>query len=230
MEENDAGRNKAMPSKCGECMFEKRYCRTEDGKHIDDCATVHHAAEIEAAKHEYLKDEISSFAREASLQERACYGDCSDKPGMTMPLKPRVVEIIEFANRMGYKKLGVAFCGGLHREAAKFVQILKGAGFEVVSVMCKVGGVDKTFIGVDGEGKICGGGHETMCNPIAQAKILNEEKTEFNIILGLCVGHDSLFLKYSEAMCTVFAVKDRLMGHNPLAAIYTSDSYNKYLK
>jgi uncharacterized metal-binding protein len=191
---------------------------------------VHHAAEIEAAVEEYKKEEIYHFAHEASLQERACYGACPDKEGVNMQLKPRVVEIIEFANRMGYKKLGVAFCGGLHREAAKFVQILKSAGFDVVSAMCKVGGVDKSLIGVDGEGKICGGGHETMCNPIAQAKILNAEKTEFNILLGLCVGHDSLFLKYSEAMCTVFAVKDRLMGHNPLAAVYTSDSYYKYLK
>jgi len=25
-----------------------------------------------------------------------------------------------------------------------------------------------------------------------------EEKTDFNIIVGLCVGHDSLFIKYSE--------------------------------
>ena len=64
-----------------------------------------------------------------------------------------------------------------------------------------------------------------MCNPIAQAKILNHAQTDFNILLGLCVGHDSLFMKYSKAMVTVFAVKDRLLGHNPLAALYTSHSY-----
>lgn len=219
-----------MPGNCGECMFEKRYCRTADGKHIDACATVCHEAEIEAAKAEYQKEDVLAFAKAASLQERACYADCPDKPGVTMPLKPRVIEIMEFARRMGYKKLGVAFCGGLHRETAKFCQILKSNGFEVVSVMCKVGGIDKGFLGLDDSGKICGGGHETMCNPIAQAKILNEEKTEFNILLGLCVGHDSLFLKYADAMCTVLAVKDRLMGHNPLAAIYTCDSYYKYIK
>ena len=189
-----------MPSKCGECMFEKRFCRTADGKHIEDCATVHHAAEVEQAMAEYEKEDVRAFAQAASLQERACYGDCPGKPGVNMPLKPRIVEIIEFANRMGYKKLGVAFCGGLHREASKFVQILKGAGFEVVSAMCKVGGVDKSVIGVDGEGKICGGGHETMCNPIAQAKILNAEGTEFNILLGLCVGSSVIF-------CTSFIAK-----------------------
>ena len=69
-----------------------------------------------------------------------------------------------------------------------------------------------------------------MCNPIGQAMIMNEAKTQFNVVLGLCVGHDSLFFKYSEALCTVLAVKDRLLGHNPLAAIYTSDSYYKFLK
>ena len=219
-----------MASKCGECMFEKRFCRAGDGKHIDECATIHHAEEIAEAKAEYEKPEVMRFARETALQERACYGECPDKPDATMPLKPRIIEIIEFSKRMGYKKLGVAFCGGLHREAMLLCKILKGYGFDVASAMCKVGGIDKTHIGVDGDGKICRGGHETMCNPIGQAKILNAEETEFNILLGLCVGHDSLFLKYADAPCTVFAVKDRLMGHNPLAALYTSDTYYKYLK
>lgn len=219
-----------MPSKCGECMFDKRFCRTSEGRHVEGCATIHHPDEIAEAKAEYEKPEILKFTRAAALQERACYGECPEKPGMTMPLKPRIIEIIEFCNRMEYKKLGVAFCGGLHREAVLFCKILSNHGFDVVSVMCKVGGIDKTHIGVDGEDKICGGGHETMCNPIGQAKILNAEDTDFNILLGLCVGHDSLFLKYAEAPCTVFAVKDRLMGHNPLAALYTSDTYYKYLK
>ena len=45
--------------------------------------------------------------------------------------------------------------------------------------------------------------------------------TDFNLMLGLCVGHDSMFLKYSEALVSVIAVKDRLLGHNPLAALYS---------
>ena len=69
-----------------------------------------------------------------------------------------------------------------------------------------------------------------MCNPVLQAMILNREGTDFNVILGLCVGHDSLFLKYSEALCTVLAVKDRVLGHNPLAAVYNLDSYYRSLK
>jgi uncharacterized metal-binding protein len=64
-----------------------------------------------------------------------------------------------------------------------------------------------------------------MCNPVLQALVLNEAETDFNILLGLCVGHDSLFFKHAEAPVTVLAVKDRLTGHNPLAAVYTSNSY-----
>ncbi|MEF9973420.1 MAG: DUF1847 domain-containing protein, partial [Clostridia bacterium] len=89
---------------------------------------------------------------------------------------------------------------------------------------------DKSRLGLTDDEKICGGGHESMCNPIGQALVLNQEKTEFNILLGLCVGHDSLFLKHADALCTVLAVKDRLLGHNPLAAVYTSPSYYKYLR
>jgi uncharacterized metal-binding protein len=69
-----------------------------------------------------------------------------------------------------------------------------------------------------------------MCNPVAQAYVLNEAKTDFNVVMGLCVGHDSLFLKHSDALCTVLAAKDRLLGHNPLAAIYTVDTYYRALK
>jgi len=68
-----------------------------------------------------------------------------------------------------------------------------------------------------------------MCNPITQAKILNQAKTDFNIMLGLCIGHDSLFLRYIEGLTTVFAVKDRVTGHNPMAALYTSCSYYQRL-
>ena len=75
------------------------------------------------------------------------------------------------------------------------------------------------------EEKIRIGEFEPMCNPIAQAKILNKAKTDFNIMLGLCIGHDSLFFKYIEGLTTVFAVKDRVTGHNPMAILYTSCSY-----
>ena len=68
-----------------------------------------------------------------------------------------------------------------------------------------------------------------MCNPILQAKLLNRQGTELNIVVGLCVGHDSLFYKYSDALCTTLVTKDRVTGNNPAAALYTADSYYKRL-
>jgi uncharacterized metal-binding protein len=100
----------------------------------------------------------------------------------------------------------------------------------MVSAVCKVGRVAKEKIGISDADKIAVGTFETMCNPILQAEILNREETDFNLLLGLCVGHDSLFFQYAKAPCTVLAVKDRVTGHNPLAAVYTLDSYYRSLK
>ncbi len=69
-----------------------------------------------------------------------------------------------------------------------------------------------------------------MCNPILQAKMLNHAKTDLNVVVGLCVGHDSLFYKYSEAITTTMITKDRVLGHNPAAALYTADTYYKRLQ
>jgi uncharacterized metal-binding protein len=68
-----------------------------------------------------------------------------------------------------------------------------------------------------------------MCNPLTQAEILNTAKTEFNIMVGLCVGHDALFLKHVKALTTVLIAKDRVLGHNPAAALYVSNTYYKAL-
>ena len=66
-----------------------------------------------------------------------------------------------------------------------------------------------------------------MCNPILQARLLNEAHTDLNVVIGLCVGHDSLFYKYSEAYATTLVTKDRVTGNNPAAALYTAESYYK---
>lgn len=59
--------------------------------------------------------------------------------------------------------------------------------------------------------------------------ILNAENVDLAIMLGLCVGHDTLFIKYCQRPVTVLAVKDRVTGHNPLAALYLSSSYYRRL-
>ena len=216
--------------KCSQCMVKNRICRSKEGSAPAFCSTVLYAEAIKKATSEYQKPDILKFAHNASVQEAECYIDRTAEPAYRYPVKPRVQEIIEFSRKMGYQKLGVAFCGGLHKEAAVFCKILEDHGFDVVSVMCKVGGIDKDAIGIQAHERVQVGKPESMCNPISQAEVLNAAGTEFNILLGLCVGHDSLFIKYSQAMVTVFAVKDRAMGHNPLGAIYTYDSYCERFK
>lgn len=216
--------------KCGLCGVKNRVCNSPDGTGPAFCSTNLYKKELEKADAEYSDPENLKMALESARQEKSGYENINGDPRLRMAVKPRILETVEFCKRMGYKKIGLAFCMGLKNEASVVTGIFQQYGLEVVSVICKVGGVDKSRVGItDGE-KLNLGGHESMCNPIAQAEILNSEKTEFNVLLGLCVGHDSLFLKYSEACCTVLAVKDRVLGHNPLAAVYTCDSYYKYIK
>jgi uncharacterized metal-binding protein len=218
---------KNIASQCAYCQIDKqeKICLVEGGKGPKFCPTLKQKDTVAEAITEYEKEEIGEFARQASIQEGECYANREVKPYIKFPVKPRIQEICEFAKKMGYKKLGIAFCIGLAREAFILNKILVNQGFEVVSVMCKVGRVPKEKIGVKDKEKINIGEFEPMCNSIAQARILNQEKTEFNIVLGLCVGHDSLFFKYADAYTTVLAAKDRVLGHNPLAALYTAESY-----
>ena len=130
----------------------------------------------------------------------------------------RVHEIIEYANVRGMKRLGIATCYSLLPEANMLSGILENSGFEVVSLSCLCGEVDPRNLGMPGD---------VFCNPILQAEILNREKTELNIMVGLCVGHDILFLRHSRAETTPLIVKDRSLGHNPVAALYQSRGFFK---
>ena len=137
----------------------------------------------------------------------------------------RVEEVAEFARRMGYRKIGIATCVGLIEESRIFARILRKKGFEVYGTACKAGSVNKTEIGIPEEAYLGKGPGPVMCNPILQAKLLNREGTDFNVAVGLCVGHDSLFYKYSEAPVTTLIAKDRVLGHNPAAALYQCSGY-----
>ncbi|WP_425057822.1 hypothetical protein SCACP_23810 [Sporomusa carbonis] len=141
----------------------------------------------------------------------------------------RVEEIIAFAKRINAKKIGIATCIGLIEETRIFVKALAVKGLDSYSVLCKVGSLDKTEIGIPPEYKVQKGCHESLCNPVLQARLLNQAGTDLNVIVGLCVGHDSLFIKYSDAPVTTLITKDRVLGHNPAAALYTSGFYYKRL-
>ncbi len=138
----------------------------------------------------------------------------------------RLEEVIEFAKRMDFKRIGIAFCIGLFEEAKFVANVLERKGFDVFSVACKVGSIDKENLNIE---KIRPDELEAVCNPIGQAQVLNEAGTEMNIVIGLCVGHDMLFQMHSKAPVTTLIVKDRVLAHNPAGAIYSNYYRRKFL-
>lgn len=136
----------------------------------------------------------------------------------------RVQEVVEFAKKLGFHKIGIATCVGLLHESRILARILRSHGFEVFGIGCKAGMVKKVDLGIP---EACNAVGANACNPIFQAKMLNAAGTQLNIVVGLCVGHDSLFYKYSDALVTTLVAKDRVLGHNPVAALYNAESYYK---
>ena len=182
-----------MISTKGRC--ESKECR--DGK---DCFS-------QTSNHRqlYQDNHIAELHKAVSTIEGCYYGK-----------ETRLGEIILFAKELGYQKLGLAFCIGLTEEA-KIIDEILSRHFEVISVCCKVCGIDKKDFDLP---QISSKGQEVMCNPAGQAQLLNDAETELNVICGLCVGHDAIFAKVSDASVTTLIAKDRVLAHNPAAAIY----------
>ena len=223
---------KGVSPSCASCTLEipERICFSDKGRGSKGCPSLTRKDVLKEAKKEYETGQINEFAYKASLQEAECYANRDQQPYIMQPSKTRIVETCEFAMKMGYKRIGIAFCIGLTKEVKIVEEIFTGYGFEVVSICCKAGNSSKDMIGISDDEKVYKGTDEAMCNPIFQAKALTHEKVDFNIMLGLCVGHDSLFLQFTDIPTTVLAVKDRVTGHNPLAAIYQSESYYRKIR
>lgn len=171
----------------------------------------------------YRRIDIKDVYFGAALTEKESYDQkAAREDGRTVPIRPRIREIAEFAKTIGVRKLGMAFCSGLYDEAGRAAAVLEKHGLELVSVICSCGAVDKTQTGIPPDCKIRRPSEfEAACNPLTQAEILNRSKTAFNVLVGLCVGHDMLFTSHSKAPVTTLIVKDRLTGHNPLVSLYT---------
>jgi uncharacterized metal-binding protein len=171
-----------------------KYCRAEKFKEV-----------IEETKEEYFDPEIAKvhLATARVLKEGGFEWN-------------RIQQCIEFARELGATKVGLAVCIACIREGRAMASLLEAAGFEVVTVGCMVGAVKPQDTGIPDE-LVSGIG--IACNPLAQAKIMNEEGTQLNFIYGLCVGHDTLFINHSEAPVTYVAVKDAVTGDNPGAAL-----------
>ena len=213
---------------CAMCPYStaEKICTQEKGKGPDNCPTlIYHILARETLEN------MPAAEREFELQSlrQGGAGYQTGASGAT-PVKTRLVEIVEFSQRMAYKRLGLIFCGSASREGRIVSEILANNGFEVVSVICKVGRVPKAHFGITPDEQINRNKAEVACNPVLQARLINEAGVDFNILINLCVGHDSLVIKHLDAPVTVLSVKDRVLNHNPLAAIYLYESCATFLK
>ncbi len=205
---------------CPLCGVKACRYEPEEKKPPQFCPMPEGAEQLSAIERTYVEDdELRKWACESARTESAGY--CR---------RTRVEEIMDFARRIGASRLGIAHCVGLMEEAKAAREIFLRNGFEVQAICCKVGSVDKEKVGLKDEEKVHPGEFEALCNPVAQAELLAGAGTQLNVLVGLCVGHDSLFFKYSQAPVTVLVAKDRVLGHNPVAALYTSSSYYRRLK
>jgi uncharacterized metal-binding protein len=185
---------KTISPQCARC--ESKECR--DGKDCFSKDSNH--------KQLYQDSDIAKLHRAASAIEARFYGK-----------ETRLGEIVLFAKQLQYKRIGLAFCIGLSEEA-KVIEEILSKHFEVVSICCKVCGIDKKDFDLP---QISSESYEVMCNPAGQAQLLNDAKTQLNVICGLCVGHDAIFAKVSDAPVTTLIAKDRVLAHNPAGAIYS---------
>jgi uncharacterized metal-binding protein len=200
-------------STCAECK--KKECQKSEVSNLSNCPTKDKDW-LKSVKAEYEKEENIKISQLAAHIEKTGYCKWT-----------RIEEIYHFAKQGKMNKIGIAFCVGLSNEARVVSRYFRTKGFDVVSAVCCCGALDKSVAKIAEDDKFNPFEEESMCNPIGQALLFNKLSTDLNVILGLCVGHDSLFMKYAKSLTTVLAVKDRVLGHNPLAAIYQSESYYK---
>ena len=200
---------------CVDCGVKN--CETLDKEYPEFCLTTELSAEtIEKVRKLYEEEENNRVSVISAEIENEFYQKYT-----------RVQEVVEFAKRMGFRRIGIATCVGLLEESRVLARILRKNGFEVYGAACKIGSFEKRSVGVPEEAMTNTGA--IMCNPIMQATVLNKAGTDFNVVMGLCVGHDSLFYKYSEALVTTLVAKDRVLAHNPAGALYQVGSYYKKL-
>lgn len=222
-------------SSCAEIMRKQgtTHCWSEPGTgsaRPGYCPSEPHATIIAESFDKYRGDDFDArLARQAARVEGLCY---VKTPGSTTVQArwTRVEDTLALCKLMGFKKIGIATCIGLLDETNRLSEILTAQGLEPYSACCKAGSIDKLDLDLTEQEKVRPNTFEPACNPIAQAEICNAQATDMNIIMGLCVGHDMLFNKYSQAPVTTLVVKDRVTGHNPVAVLYGQNFYYKRLK
>jgi uncharacterized metal-binding protein len=133
----------------------------------------------------------------------------------------RIAEFIYYCIGMEYKHIGVAFCVEMFKEAEILTRLLRRF-FKVSPVCCKIGGHEKH--------DLITASHGILCNPIGQARVLNELKTDINVSLGLCIGVDLIYAQHSVAPTSTLFVKDKSLANNPVSALFSKYYINEILR
>lgn len=133
----------------------------------------------------------------------------------------RLSELIYFCLEMQYKRLGIAYCVDLEEPTEILVRLLRRF-FTVYPICCRVGGFTQTnpLQSESQSDKKCDN-QDICCNPWGQAQILNRLGTDLNVMVGLCMGADCVFMQGSSAPATGLFIKDKSLANNPIGAIYS---------
>jgi len=129
--------------------------------------------------------------------------------------KSRVEHVIDVCTAMQINKIGIASCLRYIKIAHYLMKLLRKRGFEVHIALCKLGGFKVEDL------KINKNTNWIVCNPVAQALLLNALKCELNITLGLCMGQDLIFNKYSKGFVTNLIVKEKISNDRVCETIKT---------
>lgn len=201
------------------------FCAHGTGTQPKFCPMREYEQTMHEVQDRYEEGLAGTLARPSAIIEKEGY---LTHEGKTLPARDRLTEVIAFAKRIEAASVGMAFCMGLKREARAIAAVLRDHGIVVESVQCKCGAIDKCDLGLPKEVKLgdCDA-FEAACNPLLQAELLNQAGTTFNLVVGLCIGHDMLFTHYSKAPVSTLIVKDRQTGHNPLASVYSAYHHGK---
>ena len=150
----------------------------------------------------HQKDESSIVQAAALLVDGGRAGELS-----------RINELIEFVKAMTYKKVGLAYCYGMEKEAGMVRDMLLEQNIPCVGVSCTAGAMSQRE--VNSLSELSG----VSCNPISQAQQMMKDNVDLSVAIGLCMGHDILFQKEFKGDQTTLVVKDRVYNHNPLLGV-----------
>lgn len=130
--------------------------------------------------------------------------------------RTRVDELLFFVRARQYARVGVAFCVSLTKEAQELGRRLEQHGVQAELACCRLGAVDYDELGLE---KAHPERFAAICNPVAQAKTLNEAGVQLIVQLGLCLGHDLILQEEAKVPVTTLVVKDRALDHHPIEAL-----------